>query len=50
METQQEDYKEISTWWEVGKLYFKMLATQYCVQMQKNIRNNQDELNQFITL
>ena len=25
-----------------------MLATQYCVQMQKNIRNKQDELTQFI--
>ena len=50
METIQKDYKEISTWWEVGKLYFKMLATQYCVQMQKNIRNKQDELTQFITI
>ena len=47
---QQKDYKNISTWWEVGKLYFKMLATQYCVQMQKNIRNKQDELTQFITI
>ena len=27
-----------------------MLATQYCVQMQKNIRNKQDELTQFITI
>ena len=26
-----------------------MVATQYCVQMQKNIRNKQDELPQFIT-
>ena len=25
-----------------------MLATQYCVQMQKNMRNKQDELTQFI--
>ena len=40
----------MSTWREVGKLYFKMLATQYCVQMQKNIRNKQDELTQFITI
>ena len=47
---QQKDYKDMSTWWEVGKLYFKMLATQYCVQMQKNIRNKQDELTQFITI
>ena len=38
------------TWWEVGNLYFKMLAAQYCVQMQKNIRNKQDELTQFITI
>ena len=36
---QQKDYKDMSTWWEVGKLYFKMLATQYCVKMQKNMRN-----------
>ena len=27
-----------------------MLATQYCVQMQKNIRHKQDELAQFITI
>ena len=27
-----------------------MLATQYCVQMQKNIRNKQEELTQFITI
>ena len=27
-----------------------MLATQYCVQMQKNMRNKQDELTQFITI
>ena len=47
---QQKDYKDISTWWEVGKLYFKMLATQYCVQMQKNIRNKPDELTQFIAI
>ena len=40
----------MSTWWEVGKLYFKMLAIQYCVQMQKNIRSKQDELTQFITI
>ena len=26
-----------------------MLATQYCEQMQKNIRNKQEELTQFIT-
>ena len=32
------------------KLYFKMLAAQYCVQMQKSIRNKQDELTQFITI
>ena len=25
-----------------------MLATQYCIQMQKNIRNKQDEITQFI--
>ena len=27
-----------------------MLATQYCEQMQKNIRNKQEELTQFITI
>ena len=27
-----------------------MLATQYCVQMQKSIRNKQDELTQFMTI
>ena len=27
-----------------------MLATQYCVQMQNNIRHKQDELAQFITI
>ena len=27
-----------------------MLATQYCVQMQKIIRNKQDEPTQFITI
>ena len=32
------------------KLYFKMLATQCCVQMQKNIRTKQDELTQFVTI
>ena len=32
------------------KLYFKILATQYCVQMRKSIRNKQDELTQFITI
>ena len=47
---QQKDYKDISSWWELGKLYFKMLGTQYCVQMQKNIRHKQDELAQFIII
>ena len=32
------------------KIIIKMLATQYSVQMQTNIRNNQDELTQFITI
>ena len=32
------------------KLYFKMPAAQYCVQMQKNIHNKQDQLTQFITI
>ena len=27
-----------------------MLATQCCIQMQKNIRNKQDEQTQFITI
>ena len=27
-----------------------MVATQYCVQMQKNIHNKQDELTQFISI
>ena len=27
-----------------------MLATQYCVKMQKNMRNKQDKLTQFITI
>ena len=27
-----------------------MLATQYCVKMQKNIRNKQEELTQFVTI
>ena len=26
-----------------------MLATQYCVQIEKNIHNKQDELTQFVT-
>ena len=47
---QQKDYKNISTWWEVGKLYFKMIATQYCVQMQKNMRNKRDQLTQFLAI
>ena len=47
---QQKYYIDISTWWEVGKLCFKMLATRYCVQMQKNIRNKQDEQTQFIKI
>ena len=47
---QQKDYKDKSTWWKVGKLYFKMLATQYCVQIEKKYTfNKQDELTQFIT-
>ena len=41
---QQKDYKDISTWWEVGKLYFKMLATQYCLQMQKKYVINKTNL------
>ena len=32
------------------KIILKMLATQCCVQMQKNIRTKQDELTQFITI
>ena len=27
-----------------------MLATQYCVQMQKNMRNKRDQLTQFIAI
>ena len=30
-------------------MYMKMLATHYCITMQKNIRKKQDELIQFIT-
>ena len=37
---QQIDYKDIPTWWEVGKFCFKMLPAQYCVQMQKTYEIN----------
>ena len=42
----------MSKWWEVGELYFKMLATQHNIvyKCKKNIRNKQDELTQFITI
>ena len=41
-------YNSIINWWGIGKLYFKMLATHYCVQMQKNINHKQTELMEFI--
>ena len=44
---QKNSYDQLSTWWEIGKFYLKMLATHYCVM--KNIRNKQEELTQFIT-
>ena len=31
---QIQNHGKISQWWEIGKLYFKMLATHYCVTMQ----------------
>ena len=43
-QNQKESYDSVTIWWEIGKLYFKMLATHYCVQMQKNIRNKQNSL------
>ena len=49
-QNQKESYKSIPTWWEIGKLYFKMLATQYCVQMQKNIRMKQTQLINLINM
>ena len=45
-QNQKESYDSVTIWWEIGKLYFKMLATHYCVQMQKNIRNKQTELTE----
>ena len=47
-ENQKESYDSVTIWWEIGKLYFKILATHYCVQMQKNIRNKQTELTEII--
>ena len=41
-------YNSIINWWGIGKPYFKMLATHYCVQMQKNINHKQTELMEFI--
>ena len=45
----KNSYDQLSTWWEIGEMYMKMLATHYCVTMQKNIRKKQDELIQLIT-
>ena len=47
-QNQKESYDSVTIWWEIGKLYFKILATHYCVQMQKNIRNKQTELTEII--
>ena len=39
-------YKSINQWWESGKIYFRMLAIEYCkeqnyktLQKQKNLTN-----------
>ena len=47
-QNQKTSYDQLSTWWEIGKVFMKMLATHYCVTMQKNIRKKQEELTQFI--
>ena len=43
-QNQKANSDSITTWWEIGKLYFKMLVTHCCVQMQRNVRNKQTEL------
>ena len=45
----KNSYDQFSKWWEIRKLYLKMLATHYCVEMQKNIPNKQEELTQFLS-
>ena len=35
-QNQKTSYDQLSTWWEIGKVFMKMLATHYCVTMQKN--------------
>lgn len=45
---QRVSHNTVSTWWEIGKLYIKIIATRYCVQLQKNIRTKQSELTHFI--
>ena len=47
-QNQKDSYNSIATWWDIGKFYFKMLATQYCIQMQKNIRKKQTQLTELI--
>ena len=34
-QNQKTSYGQLSTWWEIGKVYMKMLVTHYCVTMQK---------------
>ena len=45
---QKQSYNQLSTWWEAGKLYLKMLAARYCVELQKNIRNKHKQLTQLL--
>ena len=45
---QKQLYNQLSTWREVGELYSKVLATHYCVQLQKNIRKKLQQLTQIL--
>ena len=46
---QKHSYDTLSLWWEIGKMYLKILAIHYFVETQKNIRNKQEELTHFLS-
>lgn len=41
---QKHSYDTLSQWWEIGKMYIKILAIHYCIETQKNIKTKLEEL------
>ena len=49
-QNQKQDYDTITQWWDVGKLYIKMILIRYSTLLNQNIKKAQEEATNKILL